>query len=65
MRIIQGLTANNFAPANATVAFAQDTVKNPADAPETNCTLTTNVPTYFIKVLAPLAAGSWQRVINT
>ena len=45
------ITANNFAPANATVTFTQDAVKNPANAPETNCTLTNSVPTYFIKVL--------------
>ena len=45
------LTANNFAPANATVTFTQDAVKNPANAPEINCNLTNSVPTYFIKVL--------------
>src|SRR5208337_4016879 len=45
------LTANNFSPANATVTFTQDTVKNPANAPETNCLLTNSVPTYFMKVL--------------
>jgi len=45
------LTANNFSPANATVTFTQDTVRNPTNAPETNCTLTNNVPTYFMKVL--------------
>jgi Flp pilus assembly protein TadG len=45
------LTANNFSPANATVTFTQDTVKNSANAPEINCTLTNNVPTYFMKVL--------------
>ncbi len=45
------LTANNFLPANATVTFTQDTVKNPSNAPETNCTLTNQVPTYFMKVL--------------
>ena len=45
------LTANNFSPANATVTFTQDTAKNPANAPETNCSLTNNVPTYFMKVL--------------
>jgi Flp pilus assembly protein TadG/cytoskeletal protein CcmA (bactofilin family) len=44
------LTANNFVPANATVTFTQDTVKNSANAPETNCTLTNQVPTYFVKV---------------
>jgi len=45
------LTANNFSPANATVTFTQDTVKNPTNAPEINCTLTNKVPTYFMKVL--------------
>ncbi len=45
------LTSNNFSPANATVTFTQDLVKNSANAPEINCTLTNNVPTYFIKVL--------------
>src|SRR5208337_706396 len=45
------LTANNFSPANATVTFTQDTVKNPTNIPEINCTLTNNVPTYFMKVL--------------
>jgi len=45
------LTANNFLPANATVTFTQDAVKNPSNVPETNCTLTINVPTYFMKVL--------------
>ncbi len=45
------LTANNFSPANATVTFTQDTAKNPANVPETNCSLTNNVPTYFMKVL--------------
>ena len=45
------LTANNFSPANATVTFTQDAAKNPANAPQTNCTLTNNVPTYFMKVL--------------
>ncbi len=45
------LTANNFSPANATLTFTQDTVKNPANALEANYTLTNNVPTYFMKVL--------------
>ena len=45
------LTANNFSPANAKVTFTQDTVRNPANALETNCSLTNNVPTYFMKVL--------------
>jgi cytoskeletal protein CcmA (bactofilin family) len=44
------LTANNFSPANATVTFTQDAVKNPSNVPEINCTLTNNVPTYFMKV---------------
>jgi len=33
------------------VTFTQDAAKNPANAPQTNCTLTNNVPTYFMKVL--------------
>ena len=45
------LTTNNFSPANATVTFTQDTVRNHANAPEINCSLTTGVPTYFMQVL--------------
>jgi cytoskeletal protein CcmA (bactofilin family) len=33
------------------VTFTQDAVRNPTNAPETNCSLTNNVPTYFMKVL--------------
>jgi Flp pilus assembly protein TadG len=42
------IAANNFDPDSATVTFTQDTVKNPGNAPEINCTLTNNVRTYFM-----------------
>jgi Flp pilus assembly protein TadG len=45
------ITANNFDPNSATVTFTQDTVKNPGNAPEINCTMTNNVRTYFMAML--------------
>jgi Flp pilus assembly protein TadG len=42
------ITSNGFNPSNATITFTQDTVKNPSNAPEINCSLTNNVPTYFM-----------------
>ena len=45
------LTSNNFSSANATMTFTEDTVKNPANAPEINCNLTNALPTYFMQVL--------------
>ena len=45
------LTSNNFSSAKATLTFTQDTVRNPANAPEINCNLTNAVPTYFMQVL--------------
>jgi Flp pilus assembly protein TadG len=58
------LTANNFSPANATVTFTIDTGRNPGSSPypEINCSLTNNVPTYFMNVLGiptwPLTANA-------
>lgn len=43
------ITSNGFDPANATVTFTADTQRNPVpSAPEINCSLTNNVPTYFM-----------------
>jgi cytoskeletal protein CcmA (bactofilin family) len=45
------IASNNFSSADATLTFTQDTVRNPANAPEINCTLTNAVPTHFMQVL--------------
>jgi len=45
------ITANNFDPDSATVTFTQDTVKNPGNAPEINCTMTHTVQTNFMGLL--------------
>jgi len=59
----------NFSPANATVTFTQDTVRNLSNAPEINCSLTINVPTYFMNVLHiptwPLTANAEAILISS
>lgn len=45
------LTRKNFGSITPTVTFSQDTVKNSSNYPEINCSLTNNVPTYFMRVL--------------
>jgi cytoskeletal protein CcmA (bactofilin family) len=45
------ITDNNFDPNTATISFEQDTVRNPANDPEINCSLTITVPTYFMGIL--------------
>ena len=42
------ITSNGFNPNDAPITFTQDTVKNPGNLPEINCSLTNNVPTYFM-----------------
>jgi Flp pilus assembly protein TadG/cytoskeletal protein CcmA (bactofilin family) len=42
------ITANDFDPNSAPVTFTQDTVRNPGNAPEINCTMTNNARTYFM-----------------
>jgi Flp pilus assembly protein TadG len=42
------ITNNNFNPSTATITFTQDTVRNPGNYPEINCSLTISVPTLFM-----------------
>jgi cytoskeletal protein CcmA (bactofilin family) len=42
------ITNNNFDPSTATITFTQDTVRNPTNYPEINCSMTKSVPTYFM-----------------
>jgi cytoskeletal protein CcmA (bactofilin family) len=44
------ITQNNFDPGLATITFTQNAVKNPGNNPEINCTITQNVPTFFMGV---------------
>ena len=62
------ITANNFDPNSTTVTFTQDTVKNPGNAPEINCTLTNNVRTNFMALLGfqtVSVAASAEGIIQT
>ncbi|MGO9177504.1 MAG: pilus assembly protein TadG-related protein [Desulfobaccales bacterium] len=45
------LSSDNFGSITSTVTFSQDTVKNSSNYPEINCSLTNNVPTYFMRML--------------
>ncbi len=54
--------SNNFDPNTVTVNFNQDPVKNPGNAPQINCSMTNNVPTFFMGLLGlktvPLTASA-------
>lgn len=42
------ITLNNFDPNLATITFTQNAVKNPGNNPEINCSMSQNVPTFFM-----------------
>ncbi|WP_449245280.1 pilus assembly protein TadG-related protein [Desulfobacca acetoxidans] len=42
------ITNNGFDPNDATITYTQDTVNNPAGSPEINCSMTNQVPTFFL-----------------